>query len=85
MPPSSDRSSTLFGVMITQQIGLQTTTVTNSSFLTGLYVVIVPIIAVVFCAGRRTGSSGRAPDGPDRHLSAVGWRHVGPVARRYPG
>ncbi|MFK0329895.1 DMT family transporter [Rhizobium sp. NPDC090275] len=39
---------TLFGVMITQQIGLQTTTVTNSSFLTGLYVVIVPIIAVVF-------------------------------------
>ncbi len=39
---------TLLGTMLTQQIGLQTTTVTNSSFLTGLYVVIVPIIAVVF-------------------------------------
>lgn len=32
---------------ITQQIGLQTTTVTNSSFLTGLYVVIVPVISIV--------------------------------------
>jgi drug/metabolite transporter (DMT)-like permease len=37
----------LFGGAVTQQIGLQTTTVTNSSFITGLYVVIVPIIAVV--------------------------------------
>lgn len=38
----------LFGGATTQQIGLQTTTVTNSSFITGLYVVIVPLIAVVF-------------------------------------
>lgn len=38
----------LFGGAVTQQIGLQTTTVTNSSFITGLYVVVVPIIAVVF-------------------------------------
>ncbi|MBB3315855.1 drug/metabolite transporter (DMT)-like permease [Rhizobium sp. BK181] len=38
----------LFGGAATQQIGLQTTTVTNSSFITGLYVVIVPLIAVVF-------------------------------------
>jgi drug/metabolite transporter (DMT)-like permease len=38
----------LFGGAATQQLGLQTTTVTNSSFITGLYVVIVPIIAVVF-------------------------------------
>lgn len=30
-----------------QQIGIQTTSVTNASFLTGLYVVIVPLIAVV--------------------------------------
>ncbi len=38
----------LFCGAATQQIGLQTTTVTNSSFITGLYVVIVPLIAVVF-------------------------------------
>ncbi len=38
----------LFGGAVTQQIGLQTTTVTNSSFITGLYVVFVPLIAVVF-------------------------------------
>ncbi|MDO1582351.1 DMT family transporter [Rhizobium oryzicola] len=37
----------LFAGAITQQIGLLTTTVTNSSFLTGLYVVFVPIITVV--------------------------------------
>ncbi len=38
----------LLGGAATQQIGLQTTTVTNSSFITGLYVVFVPLIAVVF-------------------------------------
>lgn len=32
---------------ITQQIGMLTTTVTNASFLTGLYVVIVPVLSVV--------------------------------------
>nr|CAD6410540.1 EamA/RhaT family transporter [Rhizobium sp. Q54] len=37
----------LFAGAITQQIGLLTTTVTNSSFLTGLYVVFVPLITVV--------------------------------------
>ncbi len=37
----------LFGGAITQQIGLQTTTVTNSSFLTGLYVVFVPVISIL--------------------------------------
>ncbi|MDL2405124.1 DMT family transporter [Rhizobium calliandrae] len=42
----------LFGGAATQQIGLLTTTVTNSSFITGLYVVFVPLIAVVFL--RRT-------------------------------
>lgn len=42
----------LFGGAATQQVGLQTTTVTNSSFLTGLYVVFVPLIAVAFL-GRR--------------------------------
>lgn len=36
----------LFGGAVTQQIGLLTTTVTNSSFITGLYVVFVPLIAV---------------------------------------
>ncbi|MGZ9723910.1 DMT family transporter [Rhizobium miluonense] len=39
---------TLFGGAATQQLGLLTTTVTNSSFITGLYVVFVPVIAVVF-------------------------------------
>ncbi|ENN87894.1 transmembrane protein [Rhizobium freirei PRF 81] len=39
---------TLFGGAATQQLGLLTTTVTNSSFITGLYVVFVPLIAVVF-------------------------------------
>lgn len=37
----------LFGGAITQQVGLLTTTVTNSSFLTGLYVVFVPMISVL--------------------------------------
>ena len=37
----------LFGGAITQQIGLLTTTVTNSSFLTGLYVVFVPVLSIL--------------------------------------
>lgn len=37
----------LFASLAAQQIGLLTTTVTNSGFLTGTYVVLVPIIAVV--------------------------------------
>jgi drug/metabolite transporter (DMT)-like permease len=32
---------------ISQQIGMLTTTVTNASFLTGLYVIIVPVLSVV--------------------------------------
>ena len=42
----------LFGGAATQQVGLQTTTVTNSSFLTALYVFFVPLIAVVFLRRR---------------------------------
>jgi drug/metabolite transporter (DMT)-like permease len=38
----------LFGGAATQQVGILTTTVTNSAFITGLYVVFVPLIAVVF-------------------------------------
>ncbi len=38
----------LFLGMASQQVGLLTTTVTNSGFLTGLYVVITPILTVVF-------------------------------------
>jgi drug/metabolite transporter (DMT)-like permease len=37
----------LFGGMASQQAGLLTTTVTNSGFLTGLYVVMVPFLAVI--------------------------------------
>lgn len=37
----------LSGGALTQQVGLMTTTVTNSSFLTGLYVVFVPIISIL--------------------------------------
>lgn len=37
----------LFAGATTQQVGLLTTTVTNSSFLTGLYVIFVPVIAVI--------------------------------------
>jgi drug/metabolite transporter (DMT)-like permease len=37
----------LFGAIIFQQIGLLTTTVTNSGFLTGLYVVLTPLFAVI--------------------------------------
>jgi drug/metabolite transporter (DMT)-like permease len=36
----------LFAGMAAQQVGLLTTSVTNSGFLTGLYVVMVPFIAV---------------------------------------
>lgn len=35
-----------------QQIGIQTTSVTNASFLTGLYVVLVPLIAVAILRRR---------------------------------
>jgi drug/metabolite transporter (DMT)-like permease len=37
----------LFGGMAAQQTGLMSTTVTNSGFLTGLYVIMVPLFAVV--------------------------------------
>lgn len=37
----------LFMGATTQQVGLLTTTVTNSSFLTALYVIFVPVIAVI--------------------------------------
>jgi drug/metabolite transporter (DMT)-like permease len=37
----------LFAGMAFQQVGLMTTTVTNSGFLTGLYVVMVPFLAVL--------------------------------------
>lgn len=37
----------LFLGMATQQVGLLTTTVTNSGFLTGLYVVFTPFVAVL--------------------------------------
>ena len=54
--PLAHRDLVAFGVIglallagaVTQQVGMQTTTVTNASFLTGLYVIIVPIISVVF-------------------------------------
>ncbi|AXS42077.1 DMT family transporter [Breoghania sp. L-A4] len=36
-----------FGANIAQQIGLVTTSVTNAGFLTGLYVVIVPVLALL--------------------------------------
>lgn len=39
---------TLFFGATTQQFGLLTTSVTNSSFLTGLYVIIVPLLSVIF-------------------------------------
>ena len=37
----------LFAGMATQQVGLLSTSVTNSGFLTGLYVVLTPILGVV--------------------------------------
>ncbi len=37
----------MFGGMATQQVGLVTTTVSNSGFLTGLYVVLTPLVAIV--------------------------------------
>jgi drug/metabolite transporter (DMT)-like permease len=42
----------LFAAAATQQVGLLTTTVTNSGFLTGLYVVFTPILTVVFLRKR---------------------------------
>jgi drug/metabolite transporter (DMT)-like permease len=39
--------SLLFLSLASQQIGLLTTTVTNSGFLTGLYVVITPVLGIV--------------------------------------
>jgi drug/metabolite transporter (DMT)-like permease len=37
----------MFAGMATQQVGLLTTTVSNSGFLTGLYVVFTPLVAVL--------------------------------------
>jgi len=37
----------LFASLSAQQIGLMTTTVTNSGFLTGLYVVLTPVVGIV--------------------------------------
>ncbi|MGX5665027.1 DMT family transporter [Rhizobium daejeonense] len=42
----------LLAAQTTQQMGIQNTTVTNASFLTGLYVVLVPLIAVFVLARR---------------------------------
>lgn len=42
----------LLAAQTLQQMGIQSTTVTNASFLTGLYVVLVPIIAVAFLRRR---------------------------------
>lgn len=42
----------LFLAALTQQVGIMTTTVANSGFLTGLYVVIVPILTVLFLRRR---------------------------------
>lgn len=39
---------TLLGGAVTQQVGMLTTSVTNASFLTGLYVIIVPVLSVLF-------------------------------------
>lgn len=39
--------SMLFSGMVLQQTGLLTTSVTNAGFLTGLYVVLVPILGVI--------------------------------------
>jgi len=41
----------LLAAQTLQQIGIQSTSVTNASFLTGLYVVLVPVIAVAFIRG----------------------------------
>lgn len=38
----------LLGGAVTQQLGMLTTSVTNTSFLTGLYVIIVPVLSIVF-------------------------------------
>lgn len=53
MPKSSLRNFlwiglALFAGAMTQQLGLLTTSVTNSGFLTGLYVVFVPVLTVIF-------------------------------------
>lgn len=44
---------TLFAGMATQQVGLLTTSVTNSGFLTGLYVVFTPLLAFLLFADRQ--------------------------------
>lgn len=53
LPKSSLRSFlwiglALFAGAVTQQVGLLSTSVTNSGFLTGLYVVFVPVLTVLF-------------------------------------
>ncbi|WP_438752747.1 DMT family transporter [Pararhizobium sp. O133] len=57
MPKSSLRNFVWIGLALfagasTQQFGLLTTSVTNSGFLTGLYVVFVPVLTVLFLRKR---------------------------------
>lgn len=49
----------LFTGLVLQQIGLITTSVTNAGFLTGLYVVMVPVLGVVLFRTWPHPSSGR--------------------------
>lgn len=42
----------LFGALAFQQVGLLTTTITNAGFLTGTYVLLVPIFAVIILRQR---------------------------------
>ena len=48
----------LFGAAGLQQAGLETTTAGNAGFITTLYVVLVPIILVIFWGRKSTGYPG---------------------------
>jgi drug/metabolite transporter (DMT)-like permease len=73
-----------FGGVILQQLGLQTTSVTNAGFLTGLYVIFTPLLALVFyrkapgptvwvaCAMACAGTSCSAAGGWMRLLPVTG-------------
>jgi len=47
----------LFGGMATQQVGLLTTSITNSGFLAGLYVVLTPLLGIALLSGGAGGLS----------------------------
>ncbi|KAA0971791.1 DMT family transporter [Aureimonas fodinaquatilis] len=70
----------LFGGSILQQIGMVTTSVTNAGFLTGLYVIITPILTLVLFRSRVSRVVWVAAPLAFAGIVLTGGGHLGPLA-----